>query len=260
MRKSATLMFAAVLGSSALIAQGPPPGGPGPGGRGPGFGHGPDGPQTVVTGAPYSGIRTTSSTQTLANGTQIKHDQQSKLYRDSLGRVRTETTVVSPDGTTTRTMISIFDPVGGYMITLNPDKLTAVKMALPSSTSGSGTTTPPAPPTGANAPTVVTTDLGTKVINTLACTGVEKTVTIPAGAVGNTQAIEVVTDTWTSTILKVPVLITTNDPRFGTSTTQLTNVTLTEPDASLFTIPSNYTTTTATAPPAGSHFRAAPAV
>jgi hypothetical protein len=230
-----------ILMSASLFAQGPPPGpgGPGgPGGRGfggPGFGGGFGGPpQATITGAPYSAIQTFQSQQTLANGNEIQRSDQGKVYRDSQGRVRTETTRDS------HTMITIFDPVAGYIIRLDPQNSTAVKSALPTG----APPTPPTPPAGSTAPQIQTEDLGSKTINGLTATGKRTLITIPAGTFGNAQAIQSTREVWTSTDLQVQVLATTSDPRFGTSTSQLTSVARAEPDASLFQVPSTYTVTT----------------
>ena len=231
------LLPIAGLLAAPLLAQSPPPGGPG---FGPGFP--PGGPQgPAVTGAPYSGIQTTQIQQTLPDGNQIQKTEQTKVYRDSEGRVRSETTITVAGST--QTVISIFDPVAGYVVRLNLQNLTAVKHVLPASGSAPGGA-PPAPPTGANAPQIQKQDLGSKTINGLVATGTQITDTIPAGAIGNAEAIQSVREIWISTALSVPVLVTTNDPRFGTSTMELTNVSQGEPDASLFQIPSNYTVTT----------------
>jgi hypothetical protein len=218
-----------LLSAAALLAQGPPPGGPGGRGfGGPGFG-GP--PPTTVTGAPYSAIQTFQSQQTLANGNEIQHSDQSKVYRDSQGRVRTEATRDS------HIMITIYDPVAGYVTRLDPQNSTAVKSALPSG-----------PPPARPAPQIQTGDLGSKTINGLIATGTRTLITIPAGAFGNTQPIQATREVWTSTDLQVPVLITSSDPRFGTSTSQLTSVIRSEPDPSLFQVPSAYTVTAHTRP------------
>jgi hypothetical protein len=90
-------------------------------------------------------------------------------------------------------------------------------------------------------PNEVVTSLGTQVINGVSATGTQLTETIPAGAIGNAQAIQVVRITWISTDLKVPVEIKTTDPRFGNTDMELTNVAQTEPSASLFVVPAGYT-------------------
>jgi hypothetical protein len=164
-----------------------------------------------------------------------------KVYRDSEGRARRETTRTARSGQT-QTFVTIFDPVAGFEARLNPEKLTAEKHTLPPQ---NGTApTAPKPPSGENAPQVATADLGSKTIEGLAVTGKQVTTTIPAGEMGNSEAIQTVRVVWTSTVLKVPVMITSTNPRFGTSTTQLSGVSQAEPDATLFQIPSNYTVST----------------
>src|SRR6202040_1813847 len=110
------LAFVGFLTVSALLAQppGPPPGGRmGFGGRGPGFGAGGPGMRTV-TGAPYTGAEVSSSQQTLANGNVIQRQTQTNISRDGQGRMRMETTMKHPDGTTS-THITIHDPVAGVV-------------------------------------------------------------------------------------------------------------------------------------------------
>jgi hypothetical protein len=239
-------MIALAASTAALVlAQGPPPG-RGPGGHGFGPPHelmwaGP-GSHTPITGAPYSGVETRQEQQKLTDGNQISHQNQSKIYRDSQGRVRIEH--ATPQG---ETRIAIFDPVGGFTYMLDPTKQTAVKRALPAPKQTSSDTNPPAP-RHRFAGTTQTEDLGTQTISGLAATGKRETETIPAGAIGNDQAIVVTREIWTSTALKVPVLIKTSDPRFGTTNMQLTNVVQGEPDPALFQVPSNYTVTTGGGP------------
>jgi hypothetical protein len=200
------------------------------------------GSHTPITGAPYSGVENRQVQQKLSDGTQISHQDQSKVYRDSQGRVRIEHT--TPQG---EARIAIFDPVAGFTYILDPTKMTAVKRALPAPKQTSSDTNPP-PPHHRFEGTTQTEDLGTQTINGLAATGKRETETIPAGAIGNDQPIVVTHEIWTSTALKVPVLIKTSDPRFGTTTMQLTNVVQGEPDPALFQVPSNYTVTTGGGP------------
>ncbi|HTC95863.1 MAG TPA: hypothetical protein VK699_20650 [Terriglobales bacterium] len=83
-------------------------------------------------------------------------------------------------------------------------------------------------------------DLGTQVIEGVSCTGTRETRTIAAGAIGNEQPIEITTETWTSPELKTVVLSKHNDPRFGETVYQLTDIKRSEPDQSLFQVPSDY--------------------
>jgi hypothetical protein len=174
-----------------------------------------------VTGIPFSGTETTQGQQTRPDGSQFAINDQTKIYRDSSGRVRTETTTTAPQ---VRTMITIVDPVAGFVARLDPSNSTATKSPLPGNP-------PPAPPDAPQG-----TDLGTKVINGLAATGARTSFTTPDGAT-------ITHEVWTSADLKTPVEVINTDPR-GTMTMQLTSVTRGEPDASLFQIPATYTVST----------------
>jgi hypothetical protein len=214
-------------------------------------------------------METTQSTQTLANGTQITRNEQRQVYRDSMGRVRTETTITRPGGgsqtgsqgaTQTRTNVTIYDPVEGSMSRLDAQRMTVDKTMLPTGgangnpgrrgpgQNGNGGPGNRARPAGATDPQILREDLGTKTIAGVTVTGTRTTMTIPAGAEGNSQALESVHEVWRSPDLQVPVMTTTTDPRSGTRVTQLTNVNRNEPDATLFQAPSNYTVRTHSRP------------
>lgn len=248
MKKAASFFFL-ILGVVGWSAQAPPPRGGGHEGFGPGFGMMSFGPgsRTPVTGAPYSAVQTTQSQQTLADGNQLTRQEQSKVYRDSQGRVRIEHTpnaTATASGKTPQTTIAIFDPVAGFSYVLNPATMTAIKMAEPphhGPPSGTGHGGPPHDGHKGGNATRQTEDLGTQVINGVSATGKRTTETIPAGAIGNQQAIQIVHETWISTDLKVPVEIKSSDPRFGNTSMQLTNIVRAEPDPSLFQVPPGYT-------------------
>lgn len=245
MKKYALTFSAALAMAGAALAQ-PGPGrmGHGPGGPGGmgmmGAGFGPGLFRTVVTGAPYSAVESGTFVEKLEDGNTITRQHQSKIYRDSQGRVRVEHTMTPPGATAPVTRIMIFDPVAGFGYMLNPATLTANKFPVKTNT-GSTTTNPNPTPHAPNGANIQTQDLGTKTVNGVPATGTRVTITIPAGAIGNAAPIVSVRETWVGTTLKVPVQITSTDPRFGNHTMNLTNISLTEPDATLFQVPSNYT-------------------
>lgn len=84
-------------------------------------------------------------------------------------------------------------------------------------------------------------DLGSRNIEGVLAKGTRSTVTIPAGEVGNERPIEVVSEQWYSEQLKTYVLTRHSDPRVGETTLRLTNVRLSEPAATLFEVPADYT-------------------
>jgi hypothetical protein len=196
----------------------------------------------TITGEPFSGTLTEQSVQTLANGTQIQRQEQASVYRDSAGRVRIDSTFTRPtaSGNETVTESTIWDPVAGYSYRLNPQKMTAVQFAIRQRTgTAQPRTTRPADPT------LTRVSLGASVINGVNAEGTQETRMIPAGRVGNTQAIQTVRITRVSTDLKIPVQVTESDPRTGTRSMNLTNIVQSEPSSSLFMVPSGYSITSA---------------
>ncbi|HEU0174260.1 MAG TPA: energy transducer TonB [Blastocatellia bacterium] len=86
-----------------------------------------------------------------------------------------------------------------------------------------------------------TEQLGKRKIEGIECEGIRVVATMPAGAIGNERPIETVNETWYSLELQMMILSKRSDPRFGESTYQVTNIIRSEPDATLFQIPSDYT-------------------
>ena len=261
MKKKLVLIVVVAVG--ALMAQ--PPGGP-RGRMGFGPGPGPMGPGglgmgRIVTGAPFSAVEVITEQQALAGGNTIQRQSQTTIHRDSQGRTRMETEIVRPDGasgqTTTR-RITISDPVAGVVHQVDPQSKTVNSMQTRPGPGRGPNGMRPAPnsmaprnpngPGGRNPnatrpvdPNVQTEALGTQIVNGVSATGSRTTRTIPAGTIGNAQAIQIVHETWMSEDLKVPVMVKTSDPRSGTMIRQLTNINRVEPDASLFQVPSDYT-------------------
>jgi hypothetical protein len=232
-----------------------------------GMGMGP-GMARTITGAPYSAVEVTESAQTLPNGNVISQKNQSNVYRDGFGRVRTDTTITPRQGRgqaqaqaagvqqTPRTVINIHDPVAGVSRSLDTQAKVSHETPLPgfqnrgSNTAGPGgrqgrgpNAAVRTPGTRPADPNVVTETLSMQTINGVQATGTRVTRTIPAGQIGNAQPIQIMRETWLSVDLKVPVMVKNSDPRFGTTTTQLTNITRSEPDPALFQAPADYTVT-----------------
>jgi hypothetical protein len=86
-----------------------------------------------------------------------------------------------------------------------------------------------------------TESLGTQVIEGVKAEGTRITSTIAAGAIGNDQPIQIVTERWYSPELQTVVMTKRSDPRVGETTFRLSNINRTEPAATLFQVPSDYT-------------------
>jgi hypothetical protein len=83
--------------------------------------------------------------------------------------------------------------------------------------------------------------LGTQMIEGLNADGTRRTTIWAVGSIGNDREIVVTNETWFSKQLQVEVLTKTSDPRMGESTTKLDNISLIEPDATLFMPSADYT-------------------
>ena len=83
--------------------------------------------------------------------------------------------------------------------------------------------------------------LGKQMIEGVEAEGTRTTVTIPAGEIGNDRAIEIVNERWYSPALQTVVMSRQSDPRFGETVYRLTDIDRSEPDKSLFEVPSDYT-------------------
>ena len=215
-----------------------------------------------VNGRPYSATMVTHSVQTFANGTKTERTDTGLVYRDSQGRTRHEMQGRADNG---RVVLIgwINDPVEGVHYTLiarlerqggrggGAPYYTTQKLGPSAETSQSAlspyqsamVTIPKRKKGGQGGqsgtpPTV--TDLGTQTVNGVTAQGVRVVNVIPPGVIGNDREIPVVTERWVSTGLQVLVKSLSSDPRFGTTTFELTNISQTEPDSALFQVPAGY--------------------
>jgi hypothetical protein len=231
-----------------------------------------------VLGAPYSATMTNQSVQTLADGNRIVQTFTGSTARDSEGRTRQDAQLPNLGNLSAANaphLVFIQDPVSQTSYTLNLTDKTAQKIQMPPfeaaapgtsvfgaaggpgapasgkffiQTESRGANAPPLPPPIAIAgfvgdddgAQVTNEDLGSQTMEGVLANGKRTTRTIPAGQIGNDRPIMIVTEVWISPDLKTVVYSKRSDPRTGEQTFQLTNIVRTEPDASLFTVPSDF--------------------
>jgi len=203
----------------------------------------------VVTGAPFSAVAVSESTQSLSDGNNITRKTQTTLYRDSQGRFRKEVNFsavgIFAETGKPRSLVVIQDPVAKVGYSLDPDRKIARKMFF----AGSARSLNGRHREGMNNRlqkeladgTLKQEDLGTQTISGVTATGTRYTHTIPAGQIGNEKAIVIVSERWYSDELQMVVKSTRSDPRFGTTTYTVTNIQRAEPASALFTVPADYT-------------------
>jgi hypothetical protein len=83
--------------------------------------------------------------------------------------------------------------------------------------------------------------LGQKAIDGVLADGKRVTTVLPAGAIGNQQAITVASEQWFSPDLEILLMTRHSDPRTGETSYTLSNITRGEPAAGLFDVPADYT-------------------
>lgn len=256
------------------------------------------GPRAVVKNAPYSADVVTERQQLLVDGNQITQRKAARAYRDSAGRTREESLDDKREGQ----IIVIKDPDAGIQWTLNTQRKTARKAALPK---GNGTAFFYVRPDGQphvlerrieKNGTVVTSmkpsakgvagddkagmrlepdsdapartvsmfpQMGASLANAFSdikwsrqanrrelparemdgvkATGQLRSYEIPAGEIGNRNAIVVSDESWYAPELKITLSSKHSDPRSGDAIFRIENLKREEPAASLFTVPADYT-------------------
>jgi len=204
-------------------------------------------PGPVVKGAPYTADVSNEINQTLPDGNKIHQATSERVYRDGEGRTRREaalTALSAADPGGAPQVAFIDDPVAGVSYALDLQNRTANKLPF----------RPPPPGNGgrgarkqqrADNPNVKTESLGRQIVAGVPADGTRTTQTIPAGQIGNTLPIQIVTERWYSPDLQTVVLEKRSDPRSGETVFQLTNIIRGEPSAALFSPPADFQVTQA---------------
>lgn len=213
--------------------------------------------------------------QTLANGTTISRETTRVQAHDSEGRTMNSTKQLQPFGNGEE-MNSVFvsDPKAGTQINWNSRSKRAMVIVFPTpeqrhgcwrSESGNvtanyGVSNPftvagVTPASAAPLPNIslrpkpVIEDLGTTMVAGVEAHGTRRTTTIPAGEVGNDQPLTAVQESWLAPSLGLVVRSVRDDPRTGKETLEPVNITLGEPDPSLFLPPKDFELVTQTMVP-----------
>lgn len=195
--------------------------------------------QPTATNSPYVVVQETERTQTLSDGTHIITRSQTRLYRDSYGRTRSESFGMSSNDPSD---IQINDPIAGTTYILHVQQRVAQLLAplrkLP--INPNVVQVRPAQLPEQFRPATVREDLGSQLIDGIAAVGIRITTTTPIDSEGNDRPIVNVHETWTSSDLGLTILEKSSDPRFGDSITRITSLDRSEPDPSLFQVPPDY--------------------
>jgi hypothetical protein len=212
------------------------------------------GPIEGASRLPYTYTCTGKTVQTLANGTTITRETTSRTARDSSGRMYTEihnTLPAGPDGQPREVVhYQIYDPAARTTTMWNSQGKEATVRHMPEpqtiqarpAQQRTDVQTVQLPDRVARPQNdVQREELGTKNIAGVNAKGTRITRVIPAGREGNDQPITVTEEIWRSPEYGVILENVNDDPRFGTTTREVTEFTPGEPDAGLFKVPEGYT-------------------
>ena len=209
----------------------------------------------TVKGAPFSAQVSLETSQTLANGVHVSHKMTGALYRDSEGRTRQE---LPRDGAPEIVLIN--DTAAGVRLNLHMFQKTVNKFDLNEARVNreleararanheaeereqmEKAKSMNARSAQRSEPQRKVESLGTQSFDGVQAEGTRFTITIPAGAEGNDQPFDIVSERWYSPELQVVVMGKRSDPRNGEMTYRLTNINRSEPASSLFEAPSDFT-------------------
>jgi hypothetical protein len=200
----------------------------------------------LVTGAPYSALGTSQTTVTLPDGSRVVRQNLIRQWRDSDGRTRAEISLTTIGGTPpvqVNTQVTVIDdPAARERYVLQPGERVAVTMPIVPCRSSTEPDLTVGPPRPANLPIKVSrpVKLGERKLDGETVAGRRIEATIPAGAIGNSHAIQMSAEQWYGKELQVVVEATYQDPRTGETRYKLSDIDRAEPDAKLFKVPENY--------------------
>ena len=203
---------------------------------------------TPIPNSPFSGSINVERSVVQPNGSTVSFKAVESIGRDTQGRIYYASRALSPDSSSANPQvvnIHLYDPQTRVSTMLYPQKKTFQSFTV----NRPPATEPPAllyaSPAGSSLPAsqfAKEEDLGSREIEGLPLHGVRETQTIPADDSGNGTGKEIViTDEyWYSADLRINMVIRHNDPRTGSLTMTVNQVTRTDPDPSLFAIPDGY--------------------
>jgi hypothetical protein len=209
------------------------------------------------TGLPFSADVVEENDKFLADGNHIHYEVHGKVFRDSEGRMRTETEApVFNSDSKPFVHINITDLVEGRIIFLDVEHKTATVTLLGRPTAQAALASPkdsadqnpkvqPEPtvaihPSTPPTPDPAPEDLGTSQIEGFTVQGTRSTHIMNAGVIGNDKPIATTTERWFSTEFKVDLVNISDSPEAGKHVRKLVNIRAGEPDPLLFQVPPDF--------------------
>ncbi len=190
---------------------------------------------TPVPNVPFTATAEVESSQVLPDGSTEQKKTYNNIARDSAGRIYNERRTLVPssfNGTPRIVSMHLYDPQNRLSTFMDPFTHIARETVLPK---------PEVDPSRqVTSSSAQGEDLGSDTMENVEVHGTRKSKTIPAQFSGTGQAIVVTDEYWYSEDLHLNLLVKHNDPRTGEQTVTVTRVNRTEPDQTMFQVPSGY--------------------
>jgi hypothetical protein len=201
--------------------------------------------QLQVAGRPFSAVEErVTSFRTTDSKLENRSVTETEISRDSQGRLRSDRRTITYDEhgvATERTSAYIADPVSHTILILDPERRTAMEM--PWNPPNEAENRSVAATSGSGEMQMKVESLGNRSMEGLQVEGSRRDLTIPVKSYLYYRAVAVSIETWVSPELEIPVLSKSETSTGEISTTTLKNVVRTEPNPTLFQLPSDYTLT-----------------
>lgn len=181
--------------------------------------------------APFTATVNTEWVRTLGDGSRITLVNHRLIARDSAGRVFQERRRLVPPNSpqpSPLTETDITDPVLKLQYVCDATGKTCE--VRPRAFWVTPATRPPVADDSSE-------NLGVQTIAGVEVVGARQTVVIPPGAIGNDSPIKTTREYWFSPKLGFNLISQRDDPRAGTQRFEVSDLTLSEPDAKLFSLP-----------------------
>jgi hypothetical protein len=193
-----------------------------------------------ATGKPFSGRDHIAWTRTLEDGSVVSTELYAFLARDSQGRIYREHVSFVPVNSNRpmkRREIDLLDPVAHTRTVCIMAKR---HCAITNYYASEKFVPPPTGPQDHGTRYLSREVIGTDTIDGFPVLGTRETLTINAGAVGNTQPLVTTKEYWYSPDLEINLLTTRKDPREGTQIIHVIDLSRADPDPSIFQVPANF--------------------
>ncbi|HWF92465.1 MAG TPA: hypothetical protein VN684_09290, partial [Terriglobales bacterium] len=194
-----------------------------------------------IPNAPFSGTITAEWTRTLEDGTSVTTTNHRTVMRDSLGRIFQERRTFVPKNGAEQPKVfrfEISDPATHIRRVCYPASHVC---EVTSNFAPTKVSVQPVGPLDKNGDRVLTReDLGQNSMSGLDVIGTLETTTISIGVIGNDRPVSITKEFWYSPKLGLNLSVKRVDPRSGTETFTISDISLAEPDPKYFAVPTEF--------------------